>query len=627
MLFEKLSHEDKEKISNYINAYGLSPEHTSPTSTQAPLDYIMRHWDREKQSLYKLLGDNFIIQKHVDLQVDTQLIYNNLRDMYNSSKVLRDRMYSDILRHFYIWMDYVEREHWRYIRRLQCDMREKNQGGWENVINIHDDWFSLEALAKNAYAGQVGVTYFPDSDKPYQLKRGMRITRIIDRIRKAYGDEGFTEEDMNRLNDLLAIARSSANNSFDLCLSIHPLDYMTMSDNDKGWTSCMAWKEHTGDYRLGTVECMNSPTVLIAYIRDKNNMSLTYRDEEWANKSWRQLFIVSETSAVAVKGYPFQNDTVVGIVLDWIKELAKTNWNKDYSQSGHICDNPGRIYLEDGDDLIYEDETGRRYNPRLEFYWGYMYDDIGTLNQHNLIFDPEALANACSYENAYIHIIASGESECLWCGGEIDNDTDGDENGDGCQNLVWCSNCSPWENMCYCDHCGSRISDPIYVEDMGVYVCENCYEESIIEDDVNHHHFWDDNKADVYLAVGQNEMGKLVYMPEPMVLDREFDYDKDELADFFKNPDSVSTVITTRTHSDWGYREVVFPQDLTEKGLHFFTRASYISIEEMLEKEEATPVSDEFVANLDREKYLGPNSEHYWCRPDTNGITRWRFIN
>ena len=49
-----------------------------------------------------------------------------------------------------------------------------------------------------------------------------------------------------------------------LCLSIHPLDYATASDNDNGWSSCMSWRDD-GCYRMGTVEMMNSPMVICAY--------------------------------------------------------------------------------------------------------------------------------------------------------------------------------------------------------------------------------------------------------------------------------------------------------------------------------------------------------------------------
>ena len=58
-----------------------------------------------------------------------------------------------------------------------------------------------------------------------------------------------------------------------LSLSIHPLDFMTMSDNDSDWSSCMSWRT-CGSYRRGTVEMMNSPCVVVAYLSASKPMVL-----------------------------------------------------------------------------------------------------------------------------------------------------------------------------------------------------------------------------------------------------------------------------------------------------------------------------------------------------------------
>ena len=178
MLFEKLSNEDKEKFSNYIYAYGLSPEHNMPSkSTRASLEYVLRHWDREKQDLYRLLGGNFILQKHINLDVDTQLIYNKLQEMYTSSKILRDRQYCDIFRHFYVWLYDIERAHRRYIRELRAKLCAEHKD-YEQLMVLQDDWFSLEHLASNAYSGPVGILMLPDTDKTTLKYINSRISKL-----------------------------------------------------------------------------------------------------------------------------------------------------------------------------------------------------------------------------------------------------------------------------------------------------------------------------------------------------------------------------------------------------------------------------------------------------------------
>lgn len=62
-LFELLSKEDCEKIEWYIrNFAGLGGD---SSDMKASLDYILRFWAYNKQSLYKMLGDNLIISRKV----------------------------------------------------------------------------------------------------------------------------------------------------------------------------------------------------------------------------------------------------------------------------------------------------------------------------------------------------------------------------------------------------------------------------------------------------------------------------------------------------------------------------------------------------------------------------------
>jgi hypothetical protein len=68
----------------------------------------------------------------------------------------------------------------------------------------------------------------------------------------------------------------------NLVLSIHPIDFMTSSDNASGWTSCMNWRDD-GGYSSGTIEMMNSNMVIIAYL-ENNSKSFIFRDNQIPNK-------------------------------------------------------------------------------------------------------------------------------------------------------------------------------------------------------------------------------------------------------------------------------------------------------------------------------------------------------
>ena len=55
MLFELLTEKEKEMMLNYIDAYA-----GGRSEDQHSLDYILRYWEKNKQDLFKLLGNKLI---------------------------------------------------------------------------------------------------------------------------------------------------------------------------------------------------------------------------------------------------------------------------------------------------------------------------------------------------------------------------------------------------------------------------------------------------------------------------------------------------------------------------------------------------------------------------------------
>lgn len=637
MLYEKLTKKDKELIEQYIEYYGPCSEgYNSPQyARRADLNHVLRHWDFNKQNLYKLLGEEFIIERHVKLDVDTQLIENKLRDMYYSDKILHDRTYAQILRHFHSWIRNVSCCNWEYIRdRFETD----------NSINyIDDNWFGLECLAKNVFEGSPCIIYLPDSDKPYQIKTGMRLTRLIERIRKAYGEDGangfsFSESDLAQLIDLIAIARSSSSSEFDISLSIHPMDYMTMSDNDSNWSSCMSWKDHTGDYRLGTVECMNSPTVVVAYVKTKPEMRLGFDNATWANKSWRQLFIVDENAIIAVKGYPFQHDSIVKFVMNWLKELALKNWNINYDISGVICDNCSEILDENKNayEICLDDIA---FTIRLHANWNFMYDDLGTIKEHMVLANSTGLKNFFKvnddshnpyYQSVNYEIQASGEASCMWCGDYIDPDDGGYE--DECNNVVFCSHCAEYAytSGCSCEYCGERHVELTYIEDLDSYLCEDCIDEHLVRDSITERAMWDDQCLEVYLALGTDKEGKTVCMKNPISLNKYTSYHPSELARWFKNPETL-TAKKMSVKVGWAVstEDVIFPSDLTEDGLKYFLDNAFPQFDTLEEYYEyldiVAPYDENFAKNINRKVWEHENETRNTELYDNNINRYWNW--
>ena len=102
-----------------------------------------------------------------------------------------------------------------------------------------------------------------------------------------------------------------------LCFSVHPLDFLSVSETTHKWRSCHALD---GEHRSGNVSYMMDKCTFIAYLRSENtSMKLPNFPDSvpWNSKKWRTLMYISDDRSMLMVGkqYPFSSD--VGI-----KEVA-----------------------------------------------------------------------------------------------------------------------------------------------------------------------------------------------------------------------------------------------------------------------------------------------------------------
>ena len=299
----------------------------------------------------------------------------------------------------------------------------------------------------------------------------------------------------------------------ELCLSIHPLDYMTMSDNNNDWTSCMRWtlfnnRMNThGDYRCGTVSCMNSPYIIVAYLHNPNHSFKIDDDWEWNSKRWRELFIVQKGIINEIKGYPFQDENLTNAALMWIKELAQKNLGWEYNN--------------EETNVVNELSKDKNKSITLSFNPGtFMYNDMGTLNLHRGRINFDVLLDSNYYEineykepkdkefsNTFIQIEYGGIATCMCCGEEIIP-----KENEGAENAVFCAVC---DNIPRCPCCGEPIysqNHMYYVDEYEDPICESCWEDDSSYDcfDYDTAHLIS-NMTEISLLLGYNEKREPVY--------------------------------------------------------------------------------------------------------------------
>lgn len=291
----------------------------------------------------------------------------------------------------------------------------------------------IKALTDNCYYGPDITLPFP---KPIKVQHGCKPLRTLHKILQAMD---FPEETF----EAFRIAHSQVLNSHKvygtLCLSIDPLDYITMSDNELGWDSCMRWNGN-GEYHGGTIEMMNSPTVLLAYIEADEPFYPCGDAYPFSNKKWRQLIIADPTIILGNRHYPFECPEAEKEALLWTKSLMDSSSFQDSIVPIYNYNPQNVIPISISTDVMYNDVYGAR----------------------NGILPKNPIPVSINY---------SGVRNCMCCGYPIEEDCPAE--------WVICPDCA---NVHTCDCCGSYIpdSEAYWSNDNGECFCRNCVESASI---------------------------------------------------------------------------------------------------------------------------------------------------
>lgn len=114
-----------------------------------------------------------------------------------------------------------------------------------------------------------------------------------------------------------------------LCFSVHPLDYLSLSENVHNWRSCHALD---GDYRSGNMNYMMDENTVICYLRAEKQAILPHFPEDviWNSKKWRVLLFMSEDKRMIFMGrqYPFSSKIGINMIKDNIlpKLIYGSKW-------------------------------------------------------------------------------------------------------------------------------------------------------------------------------------------------------------------------------------------------------------------------------------------------------------
>lgn len=417
-LFDIIPENEKYLIDSYINEYA-----EVNSKRKASLDHILRIWAENKEMLYKYLGSQLQIRKEIEYEMSQAAINNKMLELFRD-----DEKFAKIC---------IKYREWLLSEDLPEDVKENAQ--------ILREVFSFGIFALNRvemYFNESKFKISTPSGNTITVQNGAKPIRIISKLAKEFGV--LTEQEVEYIRIKQSQVLNQKRIKGTLVLSIHPLDYMTMSDNASGWSSCMSWQD-CGCYRRGTVEMMNSDQVVVAYIESEQPMTIWTPDgrKEWNNKKWRQLFVVNEDIISSVKSYPYFNEEITLTALNWLQELLEKNGGINFNNHNFIFES-SNVYDSLFSDTYY-----------FDFETNDMYNDFYTTTHYARLSDPEVT----SYEICY-----SGPRECMCCGS-----TNGYFDDDEAPTLC-CDDCYDVER---CDGCGCACESTMELD--GNYYCYDCY--------------------------------------------------------------------------------------------------------------------------------------------------------
>lgn len=485
---------------------------------------LLHFWaDAKREYLYRLMGENLIVSKTVTFEKEGGQMRREMSDLVDEHPFMSE-FNNKVLNKF--WMEY-----------LQSNSSQENakREMYENLSSVS----SISALIDNVYADDTFMLPTP-TGKEVKIQHGCKAMKALGKIASAYGlDMGDFEDFRIKVSQILNQKVLKGN----LCLSIHPLDYVTMSDNDSDWSSCMSWSDR-GCYRQGTVEMMNSPMVIVAYLEASEPMHVC--ELEWSNKKWRELIVVNKDIIANIKSYPYFNSNLTKTAVAWVKELAAKNvpeWNFDDKlrefdpQESMSID----IALDERD----EDEQYVTVYPESNA----MYNDFLNDPYMNVAYFNRDLFIGNDDTYVTVSFNYSGESECMGCGQAADfYDEEGKLMGECCDEAAFCSICGA----------SYRHEDDL-IEVDGRLLCDCCFDDEVAQDPITGENHLIRNMTPIRLVSDRDET-KIIETIHVM------DIEHDCSAKYFAN--IRKREVLNRFYADPYY--YVYERDCTEEGLALF---------------------------------------------------------
>lgn len=295
------------------------------------------------------------------------------------------------------------------------------------------------------------------------VKSGMKLSKAFKYFIK-------NKDALNTVQQIASMYIQKDKVSGTLCFSVHPLDYLSLSENTYNWRSCHSLD---GDYRAGNLSYMCDPSTIICYIKgDKEEKLPNFPTNiPWNSKKWRMLIFFDEMQDYCFLGrqYPYALENIFSIIQNEILPGSFSNFSDFNMESvpdiGRLWDKMIILNTRDGykpfgiNEVIEDDsDSPLHYNDLL----------------YSTVYTPYYSSKRHTFEikSKFPKIKVGHEVKCLCCGtGTIY----------ASEALMTCKDCAAANGLAlpddyvYCADCGNPYpEDEIYYTANGDPICEYC---------------------------------------------------------------------------------------------------------------------------------------------------------
>lgn len=410
--------EDVEKVIRY--SQGLE-------TRQVNCSTLMELWWENKEWLYHKFGDKLIWEtgETIAIDVDTKA---------------QEEM-------FRVFVNEVD----KYLRGYNLHVSRDEIVTWYDWIYDNKEGFFSNTV----------ISPLPDTD----MKHGMKLIR-------AFKFFNFPQTAIRHIQDLASQVIQQTKIEGILCISIHPLDYLTISENNSNWRSCHALD---GEYRAGNLSYMIDPSTIVCYLKSKQDTQLNNFPQGmlWNNKKWRVLLHVQRDLNIMYvnRQYPFDSDEL-------IHAMQKTRLMRDLGFWDCY-----RYFKDAGFKKVGDEELSQNY---LRLF-SYIFDpaelcggDSQSLQYNDFVYSPYYTPQYILASDGYWSFHNSKEAIIRNCKVEIGKKVPclngcGEYLTDSC--CMVCDTCLE-QDVEHCCDCSAPIYDGDFfgLDEFGEIYCINCAE-------------------------------------------------------------------------------------------------------------------------------------------------------